>query len=126
LWLSLAATARAQSAGAVQPAAFAPQAVVGRYCLSCHNGRLKTGGLALDAFDLSRVADHPDVWRRSSAPQGEPIMKRWCRRLVFLAPYVLGAARAGAQTPAATFDVASVKPNRSGSTQVTTNFGTRP
>jgi hypothetical protein len=25
---------------------------------------LKTGGLALDAFDLSRVADHPDVWEK--------------------------------------------------------------
>ena len=72
-WLALASTASTASTGRSQssppaapaaPDAFAPQAVVGRYCLTCHNERLKTGGLALDAFDLSRVADHPDVWEK--------------------------------------------------------------
>ena len=28
-----------------------------RYCVTCHNERLKTGGLALDRMDLARVAD---------------------------------------------------------------------
>jgi hypothetical protein len=41
-----------------------PQAVVSRYCVPCHNGRLKTGGLALDSFDVSRAADHPEIWER--------------------------------------------------------------
>ena len=51
-------------------------------------------------------------------------MKSCCRLLVFwCALCFLGAAIAGAQTPAAMFDVASVKPNKSGSTQVTMNFG---
>jgi len=34
------------------------------YCLSCHNERLKTGGLALDSVDPSRPAAHADVWER--------------------------------------------------------------
>ena len=32
-----------------------------KYCVGCHNTRLKTGGLALDQLDLSRLADHADV-----------------------------------------------------------------
>jgi mono/diheme cytochrome c family protein len=35
--------------------------VIARYCTTCHNERAKTGGLALDALDLTRVADHADV-----------------------------------------------------------------
>ena len=32
-----------------------------KYCVGCHNTRLKAGGLALDQLDLSRLADHADV-----------------------------------------------------------------
>jgi mono/diheme cytochrome c family protein len=39
-------------------------ALVKTYCVSCHNGRLKTAGLALDAVDAARPADHPEVWER--------------------------------------------------------------
>ena len=35
-----------------------------RYCLTCHNERLRTAGLALDALDPERVGDRPDVWER--------------------------------------------------------------
>jgi bla regulator protein blaR1 len=46
-------------------------------------------------------------------------MKRWFRRLALSGTLcLLAAAVAGAQAPGATFDVASVKPNKSGSTQV--------
>ena len=43
-----------------------PRAVVDRYCVTCHNDRLQTGGLSLaatsvDADDPSR---HADVWER--------------------------------------------------------------
>jgi len=38
--------------------------VINTYCLSCHNQRLKTGGLALDGVDPARPAAHPDVWER--------------------------------------------------------------
>ena len=34
-----------------------------QYCVECHNDRLKTAGLALDT-DLSRIAEHPDVWEK--------------------------------------------------------------
>jgi Protein of unknown function (DUF1592)/Protein of unknown function (DUF1588)/Protein of unknown function (DUF1587)/Protein of unknown function (DUF1585)/Protein of unknown function (DUF1595)/Cytochrome C oxidase, cbb3-type, subunit III len=63
-WLVLAVPVRAQTAGPLLPDASASQAVVSRYCVSCHNGRLKTAGLELDRFDLSHVADHPDIWEK--------------------------------------------------------------
>jgi hypothetical protein len=40
------------------------QATLQRYCITCHNQRLKTAGLALDAMDLSNPAANPDVWER--------------------------------------------------------------
>jgi hypothetical protein len=39
-------------------------AVVSQYCVTCHNQRLKTGGLALDAPGLTNVAAQPDVWEK--------------------------------------------------------------
>jgi mono/diheme cytochrome c family protein len=39
-------------------------AVLKQYCVTCHNQRLKTGGLALDAPDLGDVAAHADVWEK--------------------------------------------------------------
>jgi mono/diheme cytochrome c family protein len=38
-----------------------PRAVLDKYCVGCHNMRLKTGGLALDQLDLSHLADHSQV-----------------------------------------------------------------
>ena len=35
-----------------------------RYCLGCHNDRLETGGLSLEAVDLSNVGEHPEVWEQ--------------------------------------------------------------
>ena len=39
-------------------------ALVDRYCVSCHNARLRTGGLALDGLDAGRPGDRPEVWER--------------------------------------------------------------
>ena len=61
------------SAGAAQapPSAavateLSPRAVLDRYCVTCHNDRLRTGGLSLDAASVD--AAHPsrdaDVWER--------------------------------------------------------------
>jgi len=49
-----------------QPASGAESqlALLDRYCVTCHNQRLRTGGLALDALDLSRVGDAPAIWER--------------------------------------------------------------
>ena len=40
----------------------ANQALVDRYCVTCHNTRLNTAGLALDTFDLSAIGEQPAVW----------------------------------------------------------------
>ena len=64
---------------AEQPAAPAPayQALVSRYCVSCHNDRLKRGGLALDGIVTDEVDRHADVWekvvRKMRARQMPPI-----------------------------------------------------
>ncbi len=44
----------------------AERALVDKYCVTCHNSRLKTGGLVLDkeTMDLARVADRADVWEK--------------------------------------------------------------
>jgi len=38
--------------------------LVGTYCLTCHNDRLKTGGLSLQSLELSSVPEHADVWEK--------------------------------------------------------------
>src|SRR5690348_10294429 len=35
-----------------------PRAVIDQYCVTCHNLKLKTAGLSLDALDLSHAGDH--------------------------------------------------------------------
>ncbi len=46
------------------PAATARRALLDRYCVTCHNRRLRTGGLALDTLDVSRVGEAPEIWER--------------------------------------------------------------
>ncbi|MCY4074997.1 MAG: DUF1592 domain-containing protein [Acidobacteria bacterium] len=38
------------------------RALLDRYCVGCHNDRLRTADLALDRHDVTRVADAPAVW----------------------------------------------------------------
>src|SRR5262249_16734497 len=62
--------------------ATAERALVDKYCVSCHNSRLKTAGLVLDkdTVDLARVPDRADIWEkvirklhgRMMPPQGMP------------------------------------------------------
>jgi hypothetical protein len=42
----------------------AEQALLNRYCITCHNQRTKTGGLALDTMDFERVAEHAMLWEQ--------------------------------------------------------------
>jgi hypothetical protein len=35
------------------------------YCLGCHNGRAKIGGLALDGLDLQAAADSAEIWEKA-------------------------------------------------------------
>jgi Protein of unknown function (DUF1592)/Protein of unknown function (DUF1588)/Protein of unknown function (DUF1587)/Protein of unknown function (DUF1585)/Protein of unknown function (DUF1595)/Cytochrome C oxidase, cbb3-type, subunit III len=56
------------------------QAILQKYCVTCHNQRLKTGGLTLDTMDLGQVPAHADVWEKvigklragTMPPQGMP------------------------------------------------------
>jgi mono/diheme cytochrome c family protein len=45
------------------PAA-AQRAVLNRYCVTCHNQRAKTGGLALDALDIENVGANAETWEK--------------------------------------------------------------
>ena len=55
-----AAWATGQQAGADEVAS--AQALLDRYCVTCHNERLRTADLALDAADLADVSVHAEVW----------------------------------------------------------------
>ena len=64
LCLAGASPARAQrDAGAPATAAEA-RALLDRYCVTCHNDRLRTAGLTLDAADPARVAEAPAIWEK--------------------------------------------------------------
>ena len=39
-----------------------PRHVLQRFCFSCHNDRARTGGLALDVLEMSRVGENAGVW----------------------------------------------------------------
>jgi hypothetical protein len=38
-----------------------PRAVLDKYCITCHNQRMKTGGLALDVLNLAQVSEHAET-----------------------------------------------------------------
>ncbi|MGH9252995.1 MAG: DUF1587 domain-containing protein, partial [Vicinamibacterales bacterium] len=40
------------------------RAVLDRYCVTCHNERLRTGGLSLEKADIARPADAPELWEK--------------------------------------------------------------
>src|SRR5215470_1203 len=62
------------------PTTPAPQAVFARYCVTCHDSKLRTAGLALDALDPSNPGANPAVWEKvvaklrqgSMPPPGRP------------------------------------------------------
>jgi mono/diheme cytochrome c family protein len=45
-----------------QTAAPDAKAVLDRYCVTCHNARARTGGLALDEFDIAQPGRDPETW----------------------------------------------------------------
>jgi mono/diheme cytochrome c family protein len=59
LLVALAFTTRAQT-----PRQPAPAAVIEQYCVTCHNPRLKTAGLALDTSELPRIGSNAEVWEK--------------------------------------------------------------
>src|SRR5262245_66229440 len=50
--------------GGQQPSTPPPQALLDQYCITCHNQKLKTGGLELDKLDLGSVGGDAEVWEK--------------------------------------------------------------
>jgi hypothetical protein len=56
------------------------QALIGKYCVGCHNERTRAGGLALDRLDATTPRDHAQIWETvveklragSMPPPGRP------------------------------------------------------
>src|ERR1700723_2166667 len=56
------------------------EALVNKYCVSCHSERLKTGGLVLEKLDFSKMAADAVTWEKvirkvrvgAMPPQGMP------------------------------------------------------
>jgi mono/diheme cytochrome c family protein len=42
----------------------AQQALIDRYCVTCHSDRVKTANLSLQGLDLTNVAGHAEVWEK--------------------------------------------------------------
>lgn len=67
-------------AAAASAPASASHALLTKYCISCHNERLRTGGLALDRLDSSNPGEHAQIWEAvveklragSMPPPGRP------------------------------------------------------
>jgi cytochrome c551/c552 len=47
-----------------EPAAAGAQAVVDRYCVTCHNARVKIGGLSLEGLDPAQAGRQPETWEK--------------------------------------------------------------
>ena len=53
------------AAGQQEPSAGAAgQALVDRFCVTCHNDRLETGGFSFEPLDVAHVAAHPEAWEK--------------------------------------------------------------
>src|SRR5204862_7267690 len=46
------------------PAPSSQRQFIDRYCATCHNDRLKTGGLSLQQVDVSRPGAEPELWEK--------------------------------------------------------------
>ena len=63
-WSSVQTSAPQSTPAPVSPTSPGIQAVLDKYCVSCHSQRLRTGGLALEGIDTANPAAHPEVWER--------------------------------------------------------------
>src|SRR5436190_19331935 len=41
-----------------------PRAVLDKYCITCHNQRSRTAGLALDTADVGNAGTSPELWEK--------------------------------------------------------------
>src|SRR6266436_2750257 len=53
-----------QSSSLTSPIPSSARAVLDRYCVTCHNEKLRTAGLTLDRMDIEHVSDGTELWER--------------------------------------------------------------
>ncbi len=54
----------ATPASSAASASAAQRALLDKYCVTCHSDRLKTANLSLQGLDVSKIADHAEVWEK--------------------------------------------------------------
>src|SRR4051812_11472979 len=57
-------TRRQAAPAAATPDAAAARALIDKFCVGCHNERLKTANLVLDKADLMHVAGSAETWEK--------------------------------------------------------------
>ena len=62
--VGLQAAPSAGQSTAETAAATSQRALLDQYCVTCHNERLQTAGLTLDALDVTNVAADAEVWEK--------------------------------------------------------------
>jgi mono/diheme cytochrome c family protein len=66
LWVAPAPVLRTEAAPQTAAAAGTPhQAMLTTYCYSCHNTRLRMGGLALEGLDIQAAGGNADIWEKA-------------------------------------------------------------
>src|SRR5262245_54023973 len=61
-YVAVADSPQQSSVASAAPASLRP--VLNRYCVSCHNEKLRTAGLALDTIDAGNVAVGAETWEK--------------------------------------------------------------
>ena len=59
-----AAPSRTTSSASTSTRVPADRTLLDRYCISCHNDRLRTAGLSLQTIDLAQVGEDASVWEK--------------------------------------------------------------
>jgi mono/diheme cytochrome c family protein len=62
--VDMSAQQRVAASAGQSSATLSQRQFLDRYCATCHNERLKTGGLSLDRVDVSRPDAQPEVWEK--------------------------------------------------------------
>jgi hypothetical protein len=60
----LAGEPRQQAVSSPSLSSSPDRATLDRYCVTCHNARVRSAGLALDTLDVSRVSGDPATWEK--------------------------------------------------------------
>src|SRR3954447_8786163 len=50
--------------GQSAPSPSPQRTLLDRYCVTCHNDRLKTANLSLQALDLTKVSERAELWEK--------------------------------------------------------------